>query len=115
MSDTMAVRAFREFGHDSGCVRNAVAVLTFWHHFVFLLVTGNTKKCFVLGFAGNELVKCLAVTSSALLGRCVSCIGNGLRHMGFVAFLAVAWSLISGVRLVALGTLWNFTMDVVAE
>lgn len=111
----MAVRAFRELTHDPCGMRYTVAVLTFRHHFVFLLVTGYTEKRFVLGFAGNELVKCLAVTGSALLGRCVSCIGDGLGHMGFVAFLAVAWSLISGVRLVALGTLWNFTMDVVAE
>lgn len=35
--------------------------------------------------------------------------------MGFMALLAVAGTLLSGVRLVALGALWNLAMNVVAE
>jgi len=115
MSYAMAVSAFREPGHNSGCVRNTVAILALRHHLVLLLVTGYAEEGLVFGFAGNQQVKCFAVTGGALLGRCISCIGNSLRHMGFMAFFAVAGALISGVRLVALGTLWNFTMDVVAE
>lgn len=69
----------------------------------------------MFGFAGNEQAECFTVTGSALLGRCVGCIGDSFRHMGFVAFLAVSGYLLSRVRLVALGALGNFTVNVVAE
>lgn len=115
MGDAMAVSAFRELGHDPCGMRYTVAILTFRHHLVFLLMAGDAEKCFVLGFAGNEQAECFAVTGSALLGRGVSRIGDSLRHMGFVAFLAVAGALLRRVRFVALGTLGNLAMDVVAE
>lgn len=115
MSYAVAVTAFRELTHDPCGVRYTVAILTLRHHLVFFLVTGYAEKCFVLGFAGNELVECFTVTSCALLGRCVSCIGDSLWHMSFVAFFAISGNLLRRVRLVALGTLGNFPMDFVAE
>lgn len=115
MSYAVAVAAFRELTHNPCSVRYTVAILTLRHHLVFFLVTGYAEKRFVLGFAGNEQAECFTVTGSALLGRCVGCIGDSFRHMGFVTFLAVSGYLLSRVWLVALGALGNFPMDVVAE
>ena len=67
MSDTVTVRTFRELTHHSGRVRNAMAVLTLRHHFVFFLVTGYAEKRFVFGFAGSKQIECFTVTGSALL------------------------------------------------
>jgi len=115
MGNAMAIRAFRELAHDSCGMRNTVAVLTFRHHFVFFLVTGYAKKCLMLGFAGCEQAVCLCVTGCALLGRCVSCIGDHFRHVSLMALLAVASILLSRVRLMALGTLRNLAVYIVAE
>jgi len=69
MGDTVAIRTFRELTHHSCRVRNAVAILAFWHHLVLLLVTGYTEERFMLGFAGTEQAECFTVTGSTLLGR----------------------------------------------
>src|SRR5512138_456376 len=79
MGDAVAVAAFRELGHDAGCVRYAVAVLALGYHLVFFLVAGYTEQRLVLGFAGGQEVERLAVAGSALLGRCVATVGNVLR------------------------------------
>ncbi len=111
----MAIAAFREFAHDAGGMRNTVAILTFRDHLVFFLVTGYAEQCLMLCFAGDKHVERFCVTGGALFGRCVSCVGNSFRHMSFVAFLAIARALIGSMSLVALGTLRDFAMNVVAE
>ncbi len=115
MSDAVAVCAFRELGHDTGCVRNAVAILALRHHLVLLLVAGYAEKCFMFGLACNEQVECFRVAGRTLLGRCVSGVHNSFRLVRLMALLAVARALISRVSLVTLGALRNLAMYIVAE
>lgn len=115
MRDAMAVAAFRELAHDAGCVRYAVAILALRYHLVFFLVTGNAEQGFVLGLAGYEHVVCFCVAGCTLLGRCICRIGNGFRHMCLMALLAVAGALIRRVSLVALCTLRDFAVNIMAE
>src|SRR6185369_8893546 len=115
MGDAVAVAAFRELGHDAGCVRYAVAILTLRHHLVLLLVTGYAEQRLVLCLAGNEHVVCFCVAGCALLGRCIRSVHDVLRLVSLVALLAVAGALVSSVSLVALGTLRNLAVDIVAE
>lgn len=115
VGDAMAVAAFRELGHDSGCVRHAVAVLALGNHLVFFLVAGHAEQCLMLGLAGNEEIECLAVAGSALLGRRIGTVSNVLWLVSLVTLFAVARALISRVRLVTLGTLRNFAVNVVTE
>lgn len=66
MGDTVAVAAFRELAHDSGCVRYTVAVLALGHHLVFFLVTGYAEEGFMFSLAGKKHVVSFCVTGSAL-------------------------------------------------
>jgi len=115
MGNAVAVAAFRELGHDAGCVRYTVAVLTLRHHLVFFLVTGYAEEGLMFCLAGNKHVESLGVTGSALLGWCIGAVDNSFRHVSLVALLAVAGTLIGRVSLVALGALWNFAVNIVAE
>jgi len=51
----MAVDAIREFGHETGWMRRAVAVLTQGDHFVFCPVTFCAEQLAVFGCAGSQL------------------------------------------------------------
>lgn len=115
MGDAVAIGAFRELGHDSCCVWYTMAILAFRYHLVLLLVTGHAEKSFVFGLAGTKQAECLAVTGGTLFGRRISSIDYCLRHVCLVAFFAVTRALVGRVSLVALGTLRNLAMDVVAE
>ncbi len=115
MGDTVAVAAFRELGHDSGCVRYTVAVLALRHHLMFFLVTGYAEKGLMFCLAGNNHFVSFCVTGSALFGWSICSINNNFRHVSLVALLAVAGTLIGRVRLVALSALWNLAVNIVAE
>ena len=115
MGDAVAVAAFRELGHDAGCVRYTVAVLTLRHHLVFFLVTGYAEEGLMFCLAGNNHVVSFCVTGSALFGWSICSINNSFRHVSLVALLAVAGTLIGRVSLVALSALWDLAVNIVAE
>lgn len=115
MSDTVTETAFGELGHHGCRVTVAVTALALRYHLVFCLMAGNTGKLAVLEFAGSKEIKGLLVAGRAIFGRRFVAIGHVLRHVSLMTFFAVSDNLISRVRFVALGTVRDFAMFVVAE
>ena len=110
----MALAAFRELCHDAGRMGCAMAVLAFGHHLVLFLMAECACEVLVLGLAGAQKVKSLAVACAAVFRRGVRSIGHNRRHMRLVAFFAVNGSHFSRVRFVALGALRDLAVDVMA-
>lgn len=115
MSDVMALAALGKACHHGSRMRHSVAALASRNCFVLVFVTG---------YAGNILVFCscfavqfgsLLVAGGAHLVSCIGCVCYCGRHMCLVATLAVRSTHVSAMRLMALSTLRNLAVDVVAE
>lgn len=115
MCDVVAIAALGEAGQHAGRMWCAVAALASRHSLMLVFVTGYTGNSLMLCIAGNKMIECLLVAGCAHLVGCVGCIGNSSRHMRLVAALALGSAHIRAVRFMTLGTLWDFTVHVVAE
>lgn len=111
----MAILATGELGEDTCRMGCAMAVLALGYHFMLALVAGYAQQLAVLGGAGLQQIGCCFVTGCTVSIRQLCCISDNTRHMGLVAVFALCCGHFGGVRFVALGTLGNFTMNVMAE
>ena len=91
-----------------------MAVLALGNGLVFILVAEGAGQFRMLCLAGGKEAESLLVTGGTGLVGNGGGVGDGLRHMGLVALLAVGSSHLDGVGLVALHTLRNLPMDAMA-
>ena len=75
---------------DSIRMRRTVTVLTFWNHFVFGLMTGNTCNIMVLGRARLEESICLVMAGSTLDAGNIFTIDDSKRLVGFMTSITVS-------------------------
>ncbi len=66
MGNAMTVAAGREFSQETCRMRYAVAVFTFWNHFMRILVTGGTGKIRMFDLAVDEQVVSGVMTGGTL-------------------------------------------------
>ena len=92
-----------------------MAALALGHHLVLCLMAGHAAQLLVLEFAGHEQVVSLLVTGGAVPGWCFITIGDVLRHVCLVTFLAVSRGLLGEVGFMALGAIRDFAVNVVAR
>ena len=114
MGDAVTVAALPELGHHPCRVRRPVAVLAFGYGLVFILVAEGAGQLRMLCLAGCKEAESLLMTGGTGLVGNGGGVGDGLRHVGLVALLAVGSSHLGGVGLVALHTLRNLPMNAVA-
>lgn len=107
VGNTVAIPAFRELGHHSCRMRNAVAIGALRHCRVLRLMTEGAFKLAVFRLAGFEQAIGLGVAGSTVLGRNIFRILNLKRLMGPVAGETIGLGHFRAVRLVALLALRN--------
>ena len=96
-------------------MRYTVASLAGWYCFVLVFVTGYTGNALVLCDSLAMQFGSLLVAGSTHFIGCVGCIGYCGRHMGLVTTLAIGSAHVGTVWFVALCTLWNLAVDIMAE
>lgn len=69
----------------------------------------------MFSIAGYKHLESFLMTGSTHFIRCIRCHEYSRRHMGLVTFFTFSRHHIRAVRLVTLGTLRDFTMNVMAE
>jgi len=115
VGNTMTFAALRETSHHAGWVRRTVAALAGWNRFVLVLVAGYAKHSFMFGITAGKQLERFLMTGCTHFVRCIRSHKYRCRHMGLVAFFTFCGHHISAMRLVALGTLRDFAVNVVTE
>ena len=114
MSYLVAIPAFREFDHDAFRMLLSMAILAFRDHFVLFLMTVRARKGGMLCLGRFEEVIWIAVACGAVNGSRILRVSYDLRHMRFMALLAVSRGHISGMGFVALRAGRRLTVNAVA-
>lgn len=66
MSNSMTSATCGEFGQESSWMRYAVAVFTFWNHFMLIFVTGGTGKISMFDLAVDKQIVGSVMTCSTM-------------------------------------------------
>lgn len=93
----------------------AMAVLALGYHFMLALVAGYAQQLAVFGGACLQQIGCCFVTCRTVSIRQLCRISYHIRHMGLMAVLALCGGHFGRVWFVALGTLGNLAVNIVAE
>lgn len=96
-------------------MRRPVTALTGRYRLVLVLMARYTKNGFVFSVTAGKHLEGTLMAGGTHFIRCVRCHEHSCRHMGLVAFFTFGGHHIWAVRLVALGTLRNFAVNIVAE
>ena len=115
VGNTMAVTTLGKTCHHAGRMWYPVTALAGWYRLVLVLIAGHTE--YVLMFcitAGKHLERTLMTGRTHFIGS-IGRHENRCRHMGLMAFFTLGRDHIGAVRLVALCTKRNLTVNIVAE
>ena len=115
MRINMTVNTVRHLLMHDRRMRLTMAGLTLRHAGMRSPMTEGTGECLMLGGCLGHQFTDPIMTRHAESPRCCQCVGNLQRMMGRVAGQTIIHGLTLGMRFMALETLRNLTMGIMAE